>query len=118
MGSIGLTGVVVNDSIVLVDFLNKETERGTSYFESAVYAGKRRLRAVWLTTLTTVLGLLPVVYGFGGMDKFLRPAALSLSYGLVFGTILVLYLIPAIYLIRVDIFSLLGKGFKFRSAEQ
>jgi len=111
IGIIGLTGVIVNDSIVLVDFLNKAIDRGMTPFDAAIYAGKRRFRAVWLTTLTTILGLLPLVYGIGGMDKFLQPAAIALGYGLMFGTVLVLFLVPAVYLIRLDMEILLRKLF-------
>jgi multidrug efflux pump subunit AcrB len=112
IGTIGLSGVVVNDSIVLVDFINGGIAKGKAPFEACVYAGKRRFRAVWLTTATTVLGLLPLVYGIGGMDKFLRPAAVALGYGLIFGTVLVLFFIPFLYLIRVDVLSwFLGADF-------
>lgn len=106
IGAIGLTGVVVNDSIVLVDFINKAREKGMGVAEAIIYAGKRRFRAVWLTTLTTVFGLLPLVYGIGGVDKFLQPAAIALAYGLIFGTVLVLFFVPSLYLIRSDIGSL------------
>ncbi|MDA9951045.1 efflux RND transporter permease subunit [Oligoflexaceae bacterium] len=112
IGAIGLSGVVVNDSIVLVDFINGAITRGKSPIEACIYAGKRRFRAVWLTTATTVLGLIPMVYGIGGMDKFLRPAAVALGYGLIFGTILVLFFIPLLYLIRVDLIGIFfGKEF-------
>lgn len=102
IGMIGLSGVVVNDSIVLVSFLNDMRRTGTPVFEAAVEAGRRRFRAVWLTTLTTIFGLLPLVYGIGGEDKFLAPAALALGYGLMFGTVLILVFIPAVYLIHHD----------------
>ena len=69
---------------------------------SYVQPGRRRFRAVWLTTLTTIFGLLPLVYGIGGEDKFLAPAALALGYGLMFGTVLILVFIPAVYLIHHD----------------
>ena len=69
---------------------------------------KRRFRAVWLTSVTTILGLLPLAYGLGGDDKFLRPAAMALGYGLIFGTVLILLLVPALYLIRVDLFKLIN----------
>ena len=121
IGMIGLSGVVVNDSIVLVDFINKARERGQSSFEATIYAGKRRFRAVWLTSVTTILGLLPLAYGFGGQDAFLKPAAMALAYGLMFATILILLLVPALYLIRKDILNLfiatlnpLGKVFNIQ----
>jgi multidrug efflux pump subunit AcrB len=106
IGAIGLSGVVVNDSIVLVDFINKgRSIQHLSIMDACIYAGKRRFRAVWLTSLTTVFGLLPMVYGIGGFDRFLRPAAMALGYGLVFATVLILYFIPALYMIRIDIFN-------------
>lgn len=108
IGSIGLSGVVVNDSIVLVDFANHAVARGMSVFDALVYAGKRRLRAVVLTSITTVAGVLPLVYGIGGSDEFLKPAAMALGYGLLFGTVLILMFIPTLYYIRVDILKLLG----------
>ena len=121
IGVIGLSGVVVNDSIVLVDFINKARERGKNSFEATIYAGKRRFRAVWLTSVTTILGLLPLAYGFGGQDAFLKPAAMALAYGLMFATILILLLVPALYLIRKDILNLfiaalnpLGKVFNIQ----
>ena len=108
IGSIGLSGVVVNDSIVLVDFANKAIARGMGAFEAILYAGKRRLRAVCLTSITTVSGVMPLVYGIGGSDEFLKPAALALGYGLLFATVLILIFIPALYLIRLDILKLFG----------
>ena len=109
VGFIGLSGVVVNDSIVLVDFINQAILRGMPIRDAIVYAAGRRFRAVWLTTMTTVFGLLPLVYGFGGEDKFLMPAAAALGYGLIFGTVLILYFVPLLYLVRGDIVSLLRR---------
>jgi len=109
IGAIGLTGVIVNDSIVLVDFINKARERGSEVREAVVYAARRRFRAVWLTTITTIAGVLPLVYGIGGTDPFLRPAAIALGYGLLFGTVLILLFVPSMYVIRADIAGLLGK---------
>ncbi len=105
IGTIGLCGVVVNDSIVLVAYMNSVRSEGASAFDAAYQAGIRRFRPVWLTTLTTVVGLLPMVYGIGGFDKFLQPAAIALGYGLIFGTILVLFMVPAISLVREDILA-------------
>ncbi len=107
IGIIGLSGVVVNDSIVLVSFINNARRAGSPPFQAALTAGRRRFRAVWLTTFTTVFGLLPMVYGIGGLDKFLQPAAVALGYGLIFGTVLVLLFVPALYLVRIDIGNLL-----------
>ncbi|MBI2602947.1 MAG: efflux RND transporter permease subunit [Deltaproteobacteria bacterium] len=107
IGSIGLTGVVVNDSIVLVDFINHSRARGVSPYKAVLYAGRRRFRAVLLTSITTIAGLIPLVYGIGGSDLFLRPAAMALGYGLLFATALVLFLIPSLYLIRLDLMNVM-----------
>jgi len=105
MGVVGLNGVVVNDSIVLVDFINKLRRSGMSRAESIVRAGQMRIRPVILTTVTTAGGLSTVAYGIGGKDPFLVPMALALCWGLVFATILTLIIIPCIYSI-VDELSL------------
>lgn len=113
IGMIGLSGVVINDSIVLVDFINKARLRHhMSAIEACIYAGKRRFRAVWLTSITTIVGLLPLVYGIGGRDLFLEPAAMAMSYGLLFGTILILLFVPCLYLVREDIIRILSKPFQ------
>ena len=109
IGMIGLSGVVINDSIVLVDFINNAKKKGMSSKEACIYAGGRRFRAVWMTTITTVVGLLPLVYGVGGRDLFLEPAALAMSYGLIFGTILILFFVPCLYLIRDDFFWIFSR---------
>lgn len=105
MGVVGLSGVVVNDSIVLVDFANKilEDNPDMPIREVAKEAGKLRLRAVILTTVTTVLGLLPTAYGIGGNDPFLVPAALAFSWGLGFSTVITLILVPILYTAVYDL---------------
>lgn len=103
MGVVGLTGVVVNDSIVLVDFIKKKRVAGLSPIDACVEAGALRLRPIFLTTITTVLGLLPTAYGIGGFDPFLKPMALSLSWGLVFGTVITLIGTPLLYVMLSDI---------------
>ena len=107
IGMIGLSGVVVNDSIVLVDFINKNREAGVELIKAIINAGRLRFRAVCLTSITTIFGLLPLAYGIGGQDAFLKPAAMALGYGLLFSTILILVFVPALYLIRMDIINLL-----------
>nr|CAI78512.1 heavy metal efflux pump [uncultured bacterium] len=102
MGLVGLTGIVVNDSIVLVDFVNKLRKEGKEKFESLIEAGGMRLRPVLMTTITTIAGLVSVAYGIGGGDPFLKPMALAIVWGLVFSTNLTLILIPCIYAIADD----------------
>jgi len=89
--------VVVNDSIVLVDFISSLRKKGVGRLDSIMQAGKLRLRPVILTTLTTMVGLMPVAYGLGGSDPFLKPMALAIVWGLVFGTVLTLLFVPSLY---------------------
>jgi len=103
LGIVGLNGIVVNDSIVLVDFINKLRRQGMERRDSIIKAGQIRLRPVILTTITTVGGLSTVAYGIGGKDPFLVPMALSICWGLIFATMLTLIVIPCIYSIVDDV---------------
>ncbi|QDU09700.1 efflux RND transporter permease subunit [Gimesia aquarii] len=94
-GMVALTGIVINDSIVLVDFINTRVrDQGIPIEQAIIEAGKRRFRPVILTSLTTVLGLLPILSESSIQAQLLIPMATSLSFGLIFATFLVLYLIP------------------------
>ncbi|WP_061266348.1 efflux RND transporter permease subunit [Leptospira interrogans] len=99
LGIVGLAGVVVNDSIVLVDFANqlKLEKPGEDIDSILVETGLLRLRPVVLTTVTTVLGLLPTAYGIGGKDPFLVPMALAFGWGLTFSSFLTLVAVPVLY---------------------
>ncbi|WML95495.1 efflux RND transporter permease subunit [Leptospira interrogans] len=99
LGIVGLAGVVVNDSIVLVDFANqlKLEKPGEDIDSILVETGLLRLRPVVLTTVTTVLGLLPTAYGIGGKDPFLVPMALAFGWGLAFSSFLTLVVVPVLY---------------------
>ncbi|MFH1622398.1 MAG: efflux RND transporter permease subunit [Candidatus Omnitrophota bacterium] len=103
LGIVGLTGIVVNDSIVLVDFINRMRRDGASRQESIIEAGVIRMRPVLITTFTTVAGLSTVAYGIGGSDPFLKPMALAIAWGLTFATILTLIVMPCFYAIVDDI---------------
>jgi multidrug efflux pump subunit AcrB len=103
LGMIALAGVIVNNAIVFIDFMNEGRKEGLSAQESAIKAGRLRLRAVVLTSGTTVLGLLPTAYGIGGLDKFVVPIALALGWGMMIGSILVMFFIPALVVIAEDI---------------
>ena len=110
-GIIGLAGVVVNDSLVLVNHVNdlrgKHPDRN---IRDIVATGTSdRLRAILLTTLSTVAGLLPLAYGIGGSDPYMGPMALALGWGLLFATPLTLLLIPCLYLIGNDISKIFSK---------
>ncbi len=109
MGIVGLMGIVVNDSIVLVEFVNNLRRKGVKRRESIVRAGQLRLRPVLLTTITTALGLTPTAYGIWGGDPFLRPMALTIVWGIICATALTLIVLPCIYAIIDDIdFKLTG----------
>ena len=103
MGMVALTGVVVNSSMILLVFIQRARQDGMEAMEAIVLAGRRRLRAVVLTAVTTVVGLLPTAYGWGGMDPFVAPMALALSWGLVFATLITLIVIPAALAVSIDI---------------
>ena len=96
-GLIALTGVVVNDSIVLVDFINRRIRDGVSLNESLVQAGQRRFRPIMLTSMTTVAGLFPMLLETSLQAQVLIPMAASLIFGLMTGTFLILYLVPIFY---------------------
>ena len=103
MGMVALTGVVVNSSMILLVFIQRAREEGMEAMEAILLAGRRRLRAVVLTAATTVVGLLPTAYGWGGTDPFVAPMALALSWGLAFATLITLIVIPAALAVSIDI---------------
>ena len=102
MGFVALSGVVVNDSLVIAVFIQRAIERGAAWRDAIIEAGRRRLRAVLLTTITTVVGLMPTAYGWGGFDPFVAPMALALSWGLLFATGITLISVPAALGIGMD----------------
>lgn len=118
LGAIGLTGVVVNDSILMVDFINKNRKIGMLPELAILQGAVRRFRPVCLTSITTIAGILPLAYGIGGEDKFLKPAAVALGYGLLFATVLILLLVPAIYYISEDIVAYFKHPFSDSQAEE
>ena len=112
MGIIGLSGVVVNDSLVLVNHINdlKLKKSGESIKQIIAQGTSDRLRAIVLTTLTTVAALLPLAYGLGGTAAFMAPMALALGWGLLFATPLTLVLLPCLYMIGQDIAGIFGRN--------
>jgi multidrug efflux pump subunit AcrB len=96
-GLIALTGVVVNDSIVLVDFINARVRSGIPLKEALAAAGSRRFRPIMLTSMTTIAGLFPMLMETSVQAQVLIPMAVSLIYGLLFGTLLILILVPVFY---------------------
>jgi len=100
---VALAGVVVNDSIVLIDFIKRARDEGVGRWESVVRGGCMRLRPILLTSITTILGVLPLALGWGGVSATWGPMAASLAWGLAFATVLTLFVIPAIFSIVDDI---------------
>ena len=116
VGFVGLSGVIVNGAIVMIDFAQslRKNNPNMSIEEVALNAGSMRLRAVILTTLTTVLGLLPTAYGIGGRDPFLVPLALAFAWGLMFSTLLTLFIIPILYIKAVNFTIFIKKLLKLK----
>jgi multidrug efflux pump subunit AcrB len=99
--------VVVNDSLVMVDFVNRHRAE-TSVRQAAADAGVRRFRAILLTSLTTFVGLMPMLLETDVQARFLIPMAVSLGFGILFATVITLFLVPCVYLILEDVRKLLG----------
>jgi len=110
MGVIALSGVVVNDSLVLIDFANRSRQQGMDARDAMLNAGVRRFRAVMLTTLTTFGGLAPMIFEQSRQARFMIPMALSLGYGILFATLITLVIVPSLYMIVDDMSSLLHRG--------
>ena len=98
-GIIALAGVVVNDSLILVEFANRGRKDNLSLEDAIVSAGKKRFRAILLTTLTTFVGLLPLLFETSAQAQFVIPMALSLSFGILFASTITLVLIPCLYFV-------------------
>ncbi len=108
MGFISLAGIVVNDSILLVTFIRNHIENGQKVMQAATSASRERFRAVMLTSLTTIMGLLPLMAERSMQAQILKPLACSIIFGLLMTTVLVLLVIPALYSVFDD-FNLLRK---------
>jgi multidrug efflux pump subunit AcrB len=103
LGLVALAGVVVNDSLILVEFINRRQSAGETMDNSIMKAGKQRFRAIVLTTLTTFVGLLPMLFETSMQAQFVIPMAISLSFGIVFATTMTLILVPCCYRIVYDL---------------
>ncbi len=107
-GLVALTGVVVNDSIVLVDFINARVRSGMDHEEALLEAGRRRLRPVFLTSLTTIGGLVPMLLETSFQAQFLVPMATAIAFGLMLSTLLVLFQVPVFFRIYLSACTALG----------
>lgn len=103
MGIVALTGVVVNDSLVLIDAGNRYNADGMVAKEAIIQAGMRRFRPIWLTSLTTFFGLMPMIFETSLQARFLIPMAISLAFGVLFATVIILIGVPALYMIVEDL---------------
>lgn len=99
IGFVMLSGIIVNNGIVLVDYINQLRERGMTKYEAIVEAGKTRLRPILMTALTTILGLLPMIISSDSGSDMIRPMSIVTIGGLIYGTLLTLFVVPCIYAI-------------------
>ena len=113
MGMLALAGVVVNDSLILVDWINRRLKEGVSIEEATRIAGVARFRPILLTSLTTFFGLTPLLLEKSTQAQFLIPMAASLGFGILYATLLSLLLIPTAYLILSDIKRLFSRTRQF-----
>jgi len=108
MGLVALAGVVVNDALVLIDFANVRRREGALAFKAVSSAGVQRFRPILLTTLTTFLGLTPMILETSVQARMMVPMAISLGFGILFSTMITLLLVPSLYIIVEDVKSLFG----------
>ncbi|MEM9374260.1 MAG: efflux RND transporter permease subunit, partial [Planctomycetota bacterium] len=103
IGFIALAGVVVNDSLIFMEFFNEERRKGLGVFEAAMAAGQARVRAILLTTVTTTLGLTPLMLEQSFQARFLIPMAITIAFGLLSATGIILITLPALLMVLDDI---------------
>ena len=109
-GIVALSGIVVNDSIVLIDFINKYRENGHNKWYAILKGGSVRLRPIILTSLTTIIGLIPMAVGLGGKSPIWMPMAYTIIFGLALATTMTLFVMPALYAITTDLRGLVLKN--------
>jgi len=112
MGIVALSGVVVNDSLVLIDLANNKIKDGIYPYRAVVDAGVQRFRPIILTTLTTFFGLMPMIFETSRQARFLIPMAISLGFGILFATMITLVLVPSLFIVLEDIKHFLKKIFR------
>ena len=102
-GLIAAAGVVINDSLVMTDYVNQVREKGMSIKQAVVEAGCARFRAITLTSITTFAGVLPIMFETSLQARFVIPMAVALGFAVLFATVLTLILVPCLYLMLEDI---------------
>ncbi len=118
MGMLALGGVVVNDSLILVEWINRKVRSGMQMVEAVSTAGVARFRPILLTSLTTFFGLTPLIFEKSTQAQFLIPMAVSLGFGILYATLISLLLIPSGYLILQDLSSFLSGNFTKRAEKK
>jgi multidrug efflux pump subunit AcrB len=103
IGVIALMGIVVSNSILLLDFINRARAAGRPLLEAVRKSGMIRLRPILLTSLTILMGLFPMAFAIGGREQLLTPMAVSMFWGILFSTMLTLFVVPCLYVIVEDV---------------
>jgi len=111
-GIVALSGIVVNDSLILIDFINRAVREGVDVNQAVIESGKARFRPVFLTSITTVAGLFPLLLERSFQAQFLIPMAVSICFGLLAATLLTLLYVPALFMIVQDVFKLISRNEK------
>ena len=104
-GLVALAGVVVNDSLIMIDFINKARAEGAELKRAVIESGTLRFRAIILTSITTAVGLMPIMLEGSLQAQSVIPMAISLSFGIIFATVITLFLIPSLYMLQIDFFT-------------
>ena len=104
-GLVALAGVVVNDSLIMIDFVNKARQAGVPLKQAVIESGTKRFRAIILTSFTTAAGLMPIMFETSVQAQYVQPMAISLSFGILFATFITLFLIPTLYVLQQDGFA-------------
>ncbi|MEM9388123.1 MAG: efflux RND transporter permease subunit [Pseudomonadota bacterium] len=112
-GLIALAGVVVNDSLIMIDFVNKARAEGVPLYDAVVDSGKARFRAIILTSITTAIGLVPIMLETNAQAQFVIPMAVSMSFGILFATMITLILVPTLYLLQEDFLRTTGNTWRW-----
>jgi multidrug efflux pump subunit AcrB len=109
IGLLALAGVVVNDSLILVDFIGQRRRQGVALMQAVLDSGRLRFRPILLTSVTTMLGLMPLTFFATGQARFLQPMAISIFFGLSLATLLILILVPITYLVLEDMIGIVKR---------
>lgn len=115
-GLFALAGVVVNDSLIMVDFINRARAQGVPVREAVLESGAARFRAIILTSFTTAAGLLPILFETSSQAQYVIPTVISISFGIIFATVITLLLIPSLYMLQLDALILFNRAKKWMSS--